>query len=71
MHLDLFLRFRREHFNFSVRLRLLAGAAAIASIIAVAAELTLDAPLDLRHLPLIVIAPGQPANWSLTDQHRP
>lgn len=67
MRLDLFLRFRRDQMNFSVRLRLLAGAAAITSVIAVTAELTLDEPFDLRHLPVIVIGPVQAP---VTDQHR-
>lgn len=71
MRLDLFLRFRRDRLNFSIRLRVLAGAAALASIVAVIAELALDEPLDLPRLPLIVVAPGLPANWPLTEQHRP
>lgn len=71
MRLDLFLRFRRDHLNFSIRLRVLAGAAALASMIAVIAELALDEPPALPRLPLIVITPALPANWPLKEQHRP
>lgn len=71
MRLDLVLHFRRDHFSFSIRLRVLAGTSIIGSMIAVAAGLTLDEPPALRHLPVIVISPGLPANWPVTDRHRP
>ena len=62
MHLDLFLRVRRDRFNLAIRLRLLASAAAVISIIIMVAGTVPGDPIDPGSFPLIVIT-ARPAHW--------
>jgi hypothetical protein len=59
MRLDLLLRVRQDRFNLAIRLRVLAGAAAVASVIVLVTQAGPADLVDLRRLPLVLVMPGQ------------
>ena len=65
MRFDLFLRVRRAGINLAIRLRVLAGAAAVISVVATTLlERGSSEPGDPRRVSLIMIVPGAPATSS-------